>query len=130
MSDQWTPAYINNNTATTKRFTFKKSGVYLIRNKISKDIIYIGMSKVNVYKTLYRHFHQWNDYSQRRVTYQSRENYEVRVILVEIELVAKLEIKLIKKYKPVDNYEKYDNIQDAEIENENILQEIEEVCPF
>jgi hypothetical protein len=89
--------------------TFKKrnvKGVYIIRNK--KDILYIGYSGVDLYKTMYRHFQKWNDYSQVRVEYKNISNLKIDIILTSTKLQAsRLEKALIIKYKPKDNPEQY-----------------------
>lgn len=89
--------------------TFKKryvKGVYIIRNK--KDILYIGYSSTDLYKTMYRHFQKWNDYSQVRVEYKNISNLKIDIILTSTKLQAsRLEKALIIKYKPKDNPDQY-----------------------
>jgi len=89
--------------------TFKKrnvKGVYIIRKK--KVILYIGYSGVDLYKTMYRHFQDWNDYSQVRVEYKNIGNLKVDIILTSTKLEAsRLEKALIIKYKPKDNPDQY-----------------------
>ena len=89
--------------------TFKKrnvKGVYIIRNK--KEILYIGYSGTDLYKTMYRHFQKWNDYSQVRVEYKNISNLKIDIILTSTKLQAsRLEKALIIKYKPKDNPEQY-----------------------
>lgn len=84
----------------------EKSGVYLIKE--GKDIVYIGASGVDVYKTIYRHFQSWKDDKQKRVTYEeklrwNKDRYKVRVIYCSVIRAGNLEIALISKYKPRDN---------------------------
>ena len=89
--------------------TFKKrnvKGVYIIRNK--KDILYIGYSGTDLYKTMYRHFQKWNDKSQIRIEYNNTNNLKIDIILTSTKLQAsRLEKALIIKYKPKDNPEQY-----------------------
>ena len=89
--------------------TFKKrnvKGVYIIRNK--KDILYIGYSGTDLYKTMYRHFQKWNDKSQVRIEYKNINNLKIDIILTSTKLQAsRLEKALIIKYKPKDNPEQY-----------------------
>jgi excinuclease UvrABC nuclease subunit len=89
--------------------TFKKrnvKGVYIIRNK--NVILYIGYSGVDLYKTMYRHFQKWNDYSQVRVEYKNISNLKIDIILTSTKLQAsRLEKALIIKYKPKDNPDQY-----------------------
>lgn len=86
-----------------------KSGVYLIKNPAG-ELVYIGFSSSNLYKTLYRHFQSWNDPTQVRVTYP-KTGYTVRVVLTSPGRAAKLERALIVKNKPKDNPLKYENYQ-------------------
>jgi excinuclease UvrABC nuclease subunit len=117
--DTWQPAYIQ--THTTKRFADKKAGVYLIRDKHTFDIVYIGMSQTNIYDALYRHFQKWSDVVQR-VVFQDRENYEVRVIICETPQQAVItERRLIKRLNPSENHEFY---EDWEYKPES------EPCPY
>jgi excinuclease UvrABC nuclease subunit len=105
--DRWTSPYKGNKT--TKRFTYKKPGCYLIKNKTTGFITYIGMSSVNVYKALYRHFQQWND-KPWRVTYHDYDNYLIRVIICQNRQHAAItERRLIKWFKPTDNHEYYED---------------------
>ena len=126
--DKWDIPY--NGKATTKKFAFKKSGVYLIRDAFTKIITYIGMSKSCAYKAMYRHFEQWNDYKQYRVTYTNKTDFEVRLILVEPQKAIYLERRLIKYFNPRDNTERYEETNETlpEIEPEFIPQ-LEE-APF
>jgi excinuclease UvrABC nuclease subunit len=83
-----------------------KSGVYLIYK--GETLTYIGHSKSDLYKTMYRHFQSWNDRTQIRVSYKQDSQYKVRVIYCSPTNAVKLEKALIVKYKPKDNPEKYD----------------------
>ena len=83
-----------------------KPGVYLIYR--GEDIVYIGFSGTNLYKTLYRHFQKWNDPTQIRVTYRNLNDITVRVVYTATKQHAfKLEKALINKYKPKDNPTQY-----------------------
>lgn len=83
------------------------SGVYLIRDTATGKVIYVGYSASNLYKTILRHFQEWNDRQQRRYVY-SKTGYTVRVILTTKARAALLEKYLIVKMQPRDNKEKYD----------------------
>lgn len=89
--------------------TFKKrnvKGVYIIRHK--KEILYIGYSGTDLYKTMYRHFQKWDDWSQVRVEYKNTNNLKIDIILTSTKLEAsRLEKALIIKYKPKDNPNQY-----------------------
>jgi len=100
------PPYRDGRTSFPK--TNKRSGVYLIKE--NGKLVYVGMSKTNLYKTLYRHFETWSSKHQVVTTYVNklhRFNYTVRVIMTTPPQAIRLERALIKKYNPRDNSEKY-----------------------
>ena len=87
-----------------------KSGVYLIKE--SGVIVYVGYSGYDVYKTMYRHFQEWNHQTQDVVTYNADNgNYTVRVIYCTPQQAAALELALIKRHNPRDNADKYNAVQ-------------------
>jgi len=94
-----------------------QSGVYLIKNS-AKEIIYVGYSRNNLYRTLYRHFQTWNDREQPRITYSKTGGYTVRVILTTPQQAERLEKYLVKRYQPRDNKTVYDNVEDGTGANE------------
>lgn len=128
--------YVKNSKGELKKafFTLKKfknkSGVYLIRNKKTKKIIYIGYSETQLYFTLYRHFQSWNDKAQERFVYD-RKNHEVALILTTPKKAALIEAVLINRHKPKDNKLKYENQFTDKIEEtaNNWIEESEEL-PF
>jgi hypothetical protein len=85
-------------------------GVYIIYEK--GKIVYVGYSRTNLYRTLYRHFSKWND-SQYRVVYSPKdENIKVKVIYTKASYMAKvLEQALILQHKPKDNENLYDDFE-------------------
>lgn len=88
-------------------YTAKQAGVYLIYR--AGELVYVGYSQSNLYRTLYRHFQTWNDPTQARVTYNpTDEKIKVRVIYTPPSKAQKLERALILKYQPTDNATKYD----------------------
>jgi len=104
-----------------------RSGVYLIKE--DSHIVYIGMSKKNLYGTLYRHFQAWSHSRQRVVTYQNQlkyKYYSVRVIFCTPSQAVRLERYLIIKNQPRDNAEKYDNYTAAPFD-QNLSEECEEI---
>jgi excinuclease UvrABC nuclease subunit len=107
-----------------------KSGVYLIYK--GETLTYIGHSKSDLYKTMYRHFQSWEDKTQVRVSYKQESLYKVRVIYCSPTNAMKLEKALIIKYKPKDNPEKYDlftlNQKEKEIIREAMAAPVE--APF
>ncbi len=83
------------------------AGVYIIRK--GSEVVYVGFSGTNLYKTMYRHFQTHNDKRQERFIYGKYET-TVRIIKCTALQAEKLEKKLILKYKPVDNKMKYENL--------------------
>lgn len=78
-----------------------KSGVYFIEE--NGQIVYIGHSTYNLYKTITRHFQTWQP-TQYRATYTPGANrYRVKAILTTPNEAANLEARLIKQHKPRDN---------------------------
>jgi len=102
------PPYYFKDNAMRRSATFNernKSGVYMIyKNKVLR---YVGFSASNVYKSLYRHFEEWNDRQQKRVTYTNLKDIKVRVIYCSPTRAYSLEKALIIKLKPKDNPLKY-----------------------
>ena len=99
----------------------KKPGVYLIKEKHSGKIVYVGMSESDVYKALYHHFNSWNDKRSERATYD-REKHLIRVVYCTYKQASKLERALIKKINPRDNSQKYEALFD-EITDRRMLEE-------
>ena len=91
--------------STNFRNTFEKSGVYIIKDKKTNKILYVGGSSNNLYRTMYRHFQSWTD-KQKRATY-SKFGTKVKVILCSPQKAHSLEIQLTKKLKPRDIDYKY-----------------------
>lgn len=96
-------------------FTTGKTGVYIIREKKPGKrykTVYVGSSIGNLYKTITRHFQEWNATNPmtgekiERVTYVKglkRNKYIVQVIFCHHKQVRPLEAGLIEKYKPPGN---------------------------
>ena len=88
------------------KFSHAKSGVYLIYNS-QGTLVYVGMSATQLEKTILRHFQQWVDPKQVRVSYANikgaKQTYSVRIILCSTTRALALESALILKYKPKDN---------------------------
>ena len=101
------PPY-NPDGSTTFINTRHKSGVYFIKNSVG-EIVYVGYSKNNLYRTLYRHFQKWDDSQQPRVVYK-KTGYTVRVILCTPNQATRLEKYLVNKMKPRDNSITYDDL--------------------
>lgn len=106
-----------------------KSGVYFIKE--NGRLVYIGHSGYNLYKTITRHFQQW-DARQQRATYTpGAAKFEVKAILTSPTEAQILEDQLIKKYNPRDNSNQktLDLTENYTPEDLEILQ-TEEIAPF
>ncbi len=81
-----------------------KAGVYVIKE--NGNIVYVGYSAGNVYRTMYRHFQKWSHPYQDVNTYadrMQRNKYTVRVIYTTANQAPRLEAYLVNKYQPRDN---------------------------
>lgn len=82
----------------------QRPGVYVIKK--AGRLRYIGFSRTDVYKALYRHFQTWNDSSrpEPRVVYRQLSDVRVRVIYTDTPAQAsRLERALIIRFAPPDN---------------------------
>lgn len=97
---KFTKPYRNGKPAFPLR---NKSGLYIIKE--GKEIVYIGYSGRDLYKTMYRHFQEWNHTGQEVVTYagQDLNRFTVRIVYCSPGRAAKLEKLLIAKHEPRDN---------------------------
>ena len=100
---------VNKQDKTNFRNTWKKSGAYIIKDKNTNKILYVGSSRTNLYKTMYRHFQSWED-KQKRAVY-GKYKTKVRVILTSPQRARNLEIGLVKKYSPRDIDNKYRQLE-------------------
>ena len=86
----------------------KKSGIYYIKE--NGKLIYIGYSKTNLYKTILRHFQEWNDaYQSGRISYKDKLNthqYTVKIEFMPPKQAELVECQLIVRHKPRDNKRK------------------------
>jgi hypothetical protein len=80
------------------------AGTYIIYK--NNKPAYVGYSASNVKKTMYRHFQEWNDPTQKRVVYKQLHNIECRVIFTTAKRASILEEALILKLLPIDNSQK------------------------
>lgn len=106
----------------------KKAGVYIIKK--SGQIVYIGHSKANVWKTLIRHFQSWDDPSQYRNSYkhEPKDLFRVRIVATPPSKAEPLEYLLIERHNPPDNEFKYQGKPSFETPP-NLLKQYEE-APF
>lgn len=110
---KFAPPYRPGKTKGSQRTTFPETrdhaGVYIIKE--DGKIVYVGFSSYSVYKTMYRHFQEWNHRFQEVVSYASRlgrHKYTVRPILCTDRQAYALEKRLIRKYRPRDNSVQYE----------------------
>jgi hypothetical protein len=93
-----------------------KSGVYVIRDASSREVLYVGMSETNLYDTMTRHLQRWNrwkgywreQYSRRGQrhdpgTTYARPRVEIAVRLTARDRATDEEARLIRKLAPRDN---------------------------
>jgi hypothetical protein len=107
---KWFPPYVvkNNKLKPNLRIGAKKfnTGVYIVKDAKTNNILYVGYSGSNLYKTMYRHFQVWNDSQQDRIKFK-KSGYKVRVIFCSAAQAQRLEVYLIDKYKPKFNKLQY-----------------------
>lgn len=135
-------AYVDKN-AEKKSYGLKGingiPGVYFIKE--DDVIVYIGMSRVNVQKALYRHFQHWKSWRQRRVSYKNtllNHKYEVACITMEYFMAHETEKAYILMYNPRDNFDRYEEysrqvnieIKEPEMNTEGIYDFIYTDLPF
>ncbi len=137
------PPY-NSKGKTTFPGASKKSGVYLIKE--NGELVYVGYSGTDLYKTMYRHFQSWSDAeykggkaipAQYRVSYKEfleKKKYTVRIVFCTAIQAERLERVLIKKYNPRDNANKYEQYQiefnDTKVYSEYVHTEVIDHIPF
>lgn len=90
-----------------------RAGVYVIRDRASREIVYVGSSAGRLYDTLTRHFQQWRRYKgfwrgqygeghDPGLTYE-RDSVEVAVRLTSSSRSLDEEMRLIRRLAPRDN---------------------------
>lgn len=109
-----------------------RAGIYFIveetinenGRKTGEEIVYVGMSSYDLYKTVTRHFQTWNDRDQvNRISYKSRivrktHNYQIAAIVTSPTTAKLVEKELILMYAPRDNKQKlafYEQASDIEV---------------
>lgn len=123
------PYYLNGKgkRAYLSQKKFKVPGVYIIKE--NDIVVYIGMSKSDVWRSLYRHFQEWNDWRRERITYKhlmQQHKYEVSVIRTTPFDASQLETVLIQKYRPRDNTAKLEAIHEEQISPEIVVNKNDE----
>lgn len=123
LKTKWFPPYVvkNNKLKPNLRIGAKKynTGVYLVKDAKTNNILYVGYSGSNLYKTMYRHFQVWNDKQQDRIKFK-KSGYKVRIIFCSAAQAQRLESYLINKLKPKFNKLQYK----AEFENQTNSDEV------
>jgi len=109
----------------------KQTGCYIIRNRFTKSIEYVGFSGSDLYKTIYRHFQSWKDSKQKRVVFD-KSGYQVKIIFATKEKAKYLEKYLVLKLKPLQNDDKFQYfISDVEeTKAEKVFKKENETYPF
>ena len=90
-----------------------KAGVYIIRDRDTHEILYVGSSATQLYDTLTRHFQAWRRYKgfwkgqyaeghDPGLTYE-RDSVEVAVRVTSPGVAFDEEMRLIRKLTPRDN---------------------------
>ena len=120
--------FIKNEVRKSRNFTLSNSisdirpenvtpGIYFIWKK--DELLYIGHSKTNVIRAMYRHFYTWNNKQQTRVTYTGDISgiYVNLIPLNSADIAVQMEKALIMALKPKDNEDKFRNLMDQIIED-------------
>ena len=100
-----------------------KSGVYVIRDASSHNVLYVGSSATRLYATMTRHFQQWrryksfwkNQYNEGHdpgLTYH-RARVEVAVRMTSPAAALDEEVRLIRRLNPRDNILGQPELEDA-----------------
>jgi hypothetical protein len=105
---KWFEPYQGTRTTLSSQ-TKANRGIYFIKSKRSKKIIYVGSSETQLYKTIYRHFQIWND-NRPRITY-GKNGYLIKVILTTSNKYDLIEQFYINKLKPRDCMNKYEKLK-------------------
>lgn len=96
----------NGKVSKTLQAARGKSGVYLIRDK-NKNVVYVGMTTSDLYKTVTRHFTGWSKpHTQHRVELDIWKGYEVKLFYVNKYRAREIECHYIVKYDPPLNVQK------------------------
>lgn len=106
--------------------TRNRPGVYLVKE--AGNIVYVGHSQSDLYKTMYRHFQSWQDPTQYRATYP-KTGPSVRVVLTTAAQAPRLEAALIRKHRPRDNQQKMERLF-SHRDDAPQLQQYQEADPF
>jgi hypothetical protein len=82
------------------------SGVYIIRRRSDKKILYIGESHTgNLAKTIKRHFWKWSDAPERPHNTYEPDEVEIAIRTSPQKAARSFQNRLIRRYLPRDNRE-------------------------
>ena len=102
----WQTSKLHKNVAVTRypvwvRDLDKESGIYFIRDRITKKLLYIGRSESDLKVTLCRHFRSWGP--DRRGPHKrhvfDRQTVEVKIYKIKPEWVVATEAQLLKLHE-------------------------------
>jgi len=86
-----------------------KSGVYVIRNEVSRQTLYVGESHTNrLDSTIKRHFYEWKDDKTRKHFVFSKRTVEVAIRICKPGSAVNAQNKLIQKLEPKHNTNGYE----------------------
>ena len=98
---------VKDSKGKNQKFNFARAllqvpGCYLIKNS-SNEVVYVGYSSNNLYRTATRHFQSWDDPKQYRYTVNP-ETHTIRFVLTgTANRAGRLEKALILKHNPEGN---------------------------
>lgn len=119
------PAYKNSRPTFKTR---RRPGVYMIY--VNGTLRYVGFSRYDVYRTMYRHFQSWQDSRQIRIIYPRHPEVKIRVIYTNTpKQAATLERALRIKYQPTDNPQQLLNVEPTRQE-ERIYDEFNKIYTY
>lgn len=84
----------------------KRAGVYIIKN-FENEVLYVGHSTNNLYRTMYRHYQNHRDEQTRHI--YGKYKTKVRIFTTTAAQAVRLEKYLIQKLKPRDNENRYED---------------------
>lgn len=80
------------------------SGAYVIRNRFTKEVLYVGESHTGrMAKTIKRHFHTWNDSTDRQHFTDDASSVEIAVRVTPGKIAVETQNRLMKQLKPKYN---------------------------
>ncbi len=106
----WKQDLVRKNVTVTRYPVFIRSlvkvpGIYMIRDKETKRMLYIGRALTDLKNTLVRHFYPWakDRRGKHRRVIVDRTLVEVKCYKIRKEWVSDTEARLILLHRPVEN---------------------------